>query len=379
MKIGVVIHGPEVIDSGQAKAIIDILSAEGEVCARLGGTMGRTAVIDAGLENLIDTSQRLKPSESIGALSATSDVVFLLNHGKTTETGRAFGNIVISNLQDMDNKPLVHIERPGCPDGEIISWNTSASTHAIKMSSVLDMKMSERSMFTIKPMQIETDGQRTIRKISGVHMGENILVNGVVIGKAETENIGIVVENGFVTSIEGGTVKEHGIEKLHNYENKVPIDIKSAWVKSGSLRRSDFTPRIGRNIESSIDSGSSTCGKVVMIDHAAEYCFELADGAQFAVTVGDDTTSIAGDILYRLGIPIIGITDGDFDGLSQNTHIYPGSIILRLRSGHDDIVGRHIIEELFGGKNTASFDTFKILKRKIIKIAGDSIISFVHY
>ncbi|MCL7411000.1 MAG: DUF2117 domain-containing protein [Methanosarcinaceae archaeon] len=377
MKIGVVIHGPEVIDSGQAKAIIDILSAEGEVCARLGGTMGRTAVIDAGLENIIDTNQRLKPSESIGTLSATSDVVFLLNHGKTTETGRAFGNIVISNLQDMDDKPLIHIERPGCPDGEIISWNTSASRHAIKMSSVLDMKMFERSMSIIKPMQIKTDGHRTIRKISGVHVGENILVNGVVIGSAETENIGIVVENGFVMSIEGGTVKEHGIEKLHDYENKVPIDIKSAWVKSGSLRRSDYTPRIGKNIESDMGSGSG--GKVVMIDHAAEHCFELADGAQLAITIGDDTTSIAGDILYRLGIPIIGITDGDFDGLSQNTHIYPSSIILRLRSGHDDIVGRRIIEELFGGKNTVSFDRFETLKRKIIKIADDSIISFVHY
>jgi len=113
MKIGVVIHGPEMIDSGQAKAILDILSAEGEVSAKLGGTMGRTAVIDAGLENVIDTSQRLKPSESIGALSATSDVVILLNHGKTTETGREFGRILISNLQDRDNKQIVQIERPG--------------------------------------------------------------------------------------------------------------------------------------------------------------------------------------------------------------------------------------------------------------------------
>lgn len=375
MKIGVVIHGPEVIDSGQAKAILDILSAEGEVSAKLGGTMGRTAVIDAGLENVIDTSQRLKPSESIGALSATSDVVFLLNHGKTTETGRAFGSIVISNLQDMDNKPIVQIERPGCRDGEIISWNTSTCTHAMKMSSVLGMKISEQPILTATPVQIETDGQRTIRKISGVHAGENILVNGVVIGKAKSENIGIVVVNGFVTSIAGGTVKEHGIEKLHDYENNVPIDIKTAWVKSGSLRRSESSPRIGRSVESNIGIG----GKVVMIDHAAEHCFELAVDAQFAVTVGDDTTAIAGDILYRFGVPIIGITDGDFDGLSHNTKIYPGSTILRLRSGHDDIVGRRISEELFGGKNAVTFDTYEALERKVMDIAGDSIISFVHY
>ena len=116
-----------------------------------------------------------------------------------------------------------------------------------------------------------------------------------------------------------------------------------------------------------------------MIDHAAEHCFELAVDAQFAVTVGDDTTAIAGDILYRFGVPIIGITDGDFDGLSHNTKIYPGSTILRLRSGHDDIVGRRISEELFGGKNAVTFDTYEALKRKVMDIAGDSIISFVHY
>ena len=375
MKIGVVIHGPEVIDSGQTKAILDILSAKGEVTARLGGTMGRTAVIDAGLENIIDTTQRLKPSESICKLSETSDVVFLLNHGKTIETGRAFGSMVISNLPDMDNKPLVHIERPGCEDGEIISWNTSACTYAMKMSSVLGMKISKQSMFTIKPIQIETDGQRIIRKISGVHVGENILVNGVVIGKAESKDIGIVVENGFVTSIEGGTVKVHGIEKLHDYENNIPIDIRTVWVKSGSLRRSDYTPRIGRGSGSDVGIG----GKVVMIDHAAEHCFELADGAQLAVTVGDDTTSIAGDILYRLGIPIIGITDGDFDGLSHNTHIYPGSTILHLKSGYDDVVGRRISEELFGEKNAVIVDTYEALERRVMDIAGDSIISFVHY
>ena len=375
MRIGVVIHGPEIIDSGQAKLILDILSAEGEISASLGGTMGRTAVIDAGLENIIDTSKRLKPSESIGALSATSDVVFLLNHGKTTETGRAFGSIVISNLQDMDNKPIVQIERPGCHDGEIISWNASACTHAMKMSSVLGMKISEQSMLNIKPMQIETDGQRIIRKISGVNAGENILVNGVVIGRAESGNIGIVVENGFVRSIEGGTVKWHGIEKLHNYDNNVPIDIKTAWVKSGSLRRSDYTPRIGRGAGKNTSIG----GKVVMIDHAAEHCFELAEGAQFAVTVGDDTTAIAGDILYRLGVPIIGITDGDFDGMSHNTNIYPGSTILRLRSGHDDMVGKRISERLFGGKNAVTFDTYEAFERKLMDIVGDSIISFVHY
>lgn len=49
---------------------------------------------------------------------------------------------------------------------------------------------------------------------------------------------------------------------------------------------------------------------------AAEDAFEAAPGASLAVTVGDDTTQIAADILARLGIPVIGIVDGDLDRLA---------------------------------------------------------------
>ena len=50
MEIGVVVHGPNIIDSGYAKTIMDLLNSWGNVSARLGGTMGRTAVIDSSLE-----------------------------------------------------------------------------------------------------------------------------------------------------------------------------------------------------------------------------------------------------------------------------------------------------------------------------------------
>ena len=56
MKIGVVVHGPNIIDSNWALKLIDLLSGYGEVSARLGGTMGRTAVIDKSLEDIIDIS-----------------------------------------------------------------------------------------------------------------------------------------------------------------------------------------------------------------------------------------------------------------------------------------------------------------------------------
>ena len=53
MRIGIVVHGPNIIDSGYALKLIDLLKGYGDVKVRLGGTMGRTAVIDASLENLI--------------------------------------------------------------------------------------------------------------------------------------------------------------------------------------------------------------------------------------------------------------------------------------------------------------------------------------
>jgi hypothetical protein len=60
MKISLVIHGPEVIDSGEAKRVLEKLSCIGKVEARLGGIMGKTAVLDARLENVIDISRHLR-------------------------------------------------------------------------------------------------------------------------------------------------------------------------------------------------------------------------------------------------------------------------------------------------------------------------------
>ena len=65
MRIGIVVHGPNIIDSGYALKLVELLKDYGEVKARLGGTMGRTAVIDASLENVIDITKKLVPSDSL--------------------------------------------------------------------------------------------------------------------------------------------------------------------------------------------------------------------------------------------------------------------------------------------------------------------------
>lgn len=365
MNVGVVVHGPEIIDSGQAQIILDLLSSKGEVNAILGGTMGRTAVIDASLEGTIDISNKLKPSEGLDLLFKNCDVAYLINHGKSFENGLIFGGMVTSKLEDIGRVPILQIERPGLKDGGIICWNEGSHSYAQELSKELNLRIMSTPPES-RPVLVEDKGRVKIREVSGVCPGENILVNGIVVGRAESENVRIILEDGFIKAIEGGAIKEHGVEKLHGYEKSVPIDIRSAWVKSGPLRRISCSPRMGRKR----DNGGAAFVKAVLIDHSAEYCFELTEGADIAVTIGDDTTAIAADILYRLGVPVIGITDGDLDGLHKNC-VYPGSIVLRLMPGHDDLVGRLIREKLFSGKAYAFFDTKESIINQILRISGD--------
>ena len=218
--------------------------------------------------------------------------------------------------------------------------------------------------------------------------GENIFVNGIVIGKALSSEIRIISENGFITVIEGGEIEEHGLEKLHNYEKRNPVDLAGAWIKSGDIRRnnSSFPDTRKQNASarkpvpaSRAGTGKTVPGKVVLIDHAAENTYELAAGAELAITVGDDTTGIAGDILFRLGIPIIGITDGDCDNVTCEPETFPGSIILRLVPGSDDIVGERVKRELLNGQNSAVFENLLTFREDVLKLAEPSIEAIFEY
>ncbi|WMW23149.1 DUF2117 domain-containing protein [Methanolobus mangrovi] len=384
MEIGVVIHGPDIVDSGMAKEMLDILKEYGNTSAIMAGTIGKTAVLDAHLEDIIDIRKSLKPSRCIEEFFLTKDIVILLNHGKTTNNGILFANIVVSRMADRTIKPLVHIERPGLPDGKIIPWNQKSLDFALKMEKVLDLEMTDVPEL-ITPISVEDQGHRIIRTVYGVHIGEKIMINGIIVGFAKSEDIQIITENGFIKEIKGARVKEHGLEKLHGYNLRIPIDLNSCWVKSGPLRGNNFSVRknvseskyISNEGKSSPDSVDKI--KAVIIDHEAERSFELVEGAQVAVTIGDDTTDVAGDILYRLRIPIIGITDGDIDGFSHNKHIYPGSTVLRLQPGSDDIVGKEIRRQIFDGKEFAYFDSTNILKNKIFTLANNLLIFSTDY
>lgn len=390
------VHNLQLIDSPQViRDILSLFSEKNCIDARLCGTLGKIAAIDAGLEDLIDISQTLKPSACIEALFRTNDLVCLLNHGKELKSGRTFGRIVVSNLKNPEEKPLLQIERPGSPDGEIIPWNPEAYAYAEEFSSLLNLKIS-RAPEPLNNIEITNGGQCIIRRISALP-GAYIMVNGIIIGKATSYDVTLISENGFLTLIEGGVIKEEGIETLHRHEEKVPVDLSRAWIKTGNSRKnaqedSEKTDSPKRNTFEEKNQGNAgkiqekagkiqrNTGKIqenivkaVLVDHCAERSLEMIDGAGFAVTIGDDTTEMAGNIFYRFGIPVLGITDGDCDELASTVTYYPGSLILQLKSGGDDDFGKKVRQELFSGSYEALFESIEALKKRIIKLAGNSL------
>ncbi len=370
MRIGIILHGPEIVDEGGVEQIIRVLSKEHDVTAKLGGTMGRTAVLDAGLEELIDISQGMTPSQTIESLKGRIDLAILLNRGKTLETGRHFGCIVASRL-DL-SIPFIHIESPFyC--GKIIYYGKNGERCAEHVRGLLrkhipDLELTIESGTPLCPL-VRIEGDRQIRRIYGALPGENIRLEGVVIGHITHNEPEIICRNGRVVELKGIKIKRHGLEKLEGRK----IDLFTAKVKTGNIRRTKHVTKV-QPARSSADGK-----KVVIIDHCAESTFELVGDADIAITVGDDTTTIAADILTRLGIAIIGITDGDVDSILGDAAVPAGSIIIRVKEGYDDIIGREISEKLMMGKQKLAVHSYEEIVEIVLKFAENKIEEIKRY
>ncbi len=99
------------------------------------------------------------------------------------------------------------------------------------------------------------------------------------------------------------------------------------------------------------------------------HVYELAAGVEGAVTVGDDTTAVAGDILRRFGVPVIGIVDGDGDGLHKGK-LAAGSLVLTV--GADDKAGLKVKKEIFGGKDRSAADFAELRRAVAAFLAGEA-------
>lgn len=360
MKIGIVVHGPNIIDSGYALKLINLLKDYGVVKVRLGGTMGRTAVIDASLENVIDITRKLVPSDSLKIFHDDNvDVIFLLNYGKSDVTGQVFGYKVYNHYADKidDNDiPVIQIERPGEEDGSIIPWNNDL-TIVNELSQKLNLRVVMPQEVYDKHIKSDNPGVNQ-RIVHGVSPGENIMVNSVVIGKTNSDKLTLIAKDNHIVDIIGGELKEHGLEKLGE------VDLDSAIIKTGLLRHAKVTPRV-------ISKDKPDDFKVTFLDHAGEDVYKFRDSS-LVITVGDDTTLISSDILYRFDIPVIGITDGDLDKVVEDGFKVKNSIIFEVESGFDDIIGQDIKRIIFGDKQVScDFSSIEEVKDKIVGIIKD--------
>ena len=368
MKIGIVVHGPNVIDSGYALKLINLISQYGDVSVRLGGTMGRTAVIDNSLEDIIDISRKLVPSDSLKIFhDDNADIIFLLNYGKSSVTGQVFGYKVYTHYKnkiDDNSIPIIQIERPGEADGSIINW--------AEKSNLTEEFAEKLNLNIVTPEEVyethilDDEKSESRRTIHGVSPGENIMVNSIVIGKATSDSLVLVSKDNKIVDIIGGEIKPHGVEKLGD------VDLNSAIVKTGLLRKAKVTPRV-------LDTDKSGDFRAAFLDHAGEDVYRFRD-ASVVITIGDDTTLIASDILYRFNIPIIGITDGDLDKVVESGFKSQNSVIFEVESGNDDIIGGIIHEEIFeNGEMLIGSNDFKSIDDiadKIIEIINNRNIEY---
>lgn len=365
MKIGVIVHGPGIIDTGYAEKIINILNEYGEVSSRLGGTMGRTAVIDAHLEDEINISDKLLPSESIRLLSEYNDVLFLLNYGKNQITGHTFGYKVLNNVGF--NVNLVQVERPGESDGVIIQWSDNDNSYLInKLQEHFNLEVInyDDARETVEKLTGFDDIKGHVeRKIAGVSPGENIMLNGIIIGKVTADTLTIISENNRIISMIGGEIKQHGLDKLGD------VNLKTAIVKTGLLRKSEnIKPR-------SIEHVPNRNLTARLINHAACDIYDYKD-SDVLITIGDDTTLLSSDILYRFNVPVIGITDGDLDKVVLEGFKLDESLIIQVQHGFDDIIGRKIHENIFESQDSIIIRDISSLKEEILKLIDDEGIEY---
>jgi hypothetical protein len=385
--LGLLIHGPEVIDEGEAGEAIAKLKGSGfELEASLGGITGKTAVIDAGLRYIIDISKDRKPSEVLNDfVNRRRDFILLANHAKTKESGFMLGEGILRNFIDHGGaKEKLSFVQLEYSNRIIIPWLMKPADGDIdiyRQITGIFSDFGERAPYKLES-RCKKESNWVCREIKGVHPGEKIVVNGVVVGRASHDTtVTLVAKEGKLVKALGGSLIEHNLAKLPH------IDLKSAMIKTGSLIRRTKPRRV--RIVAITRKGKKRACFFYTIENLFPKIVEVDADIAVAVVIGDDTTSIAGDILKRFGIPIIGITDGDADGLIEGiksgaleeyAEFLPhDSMIIRLKPDRDDIIGEKVKKEIFKGGEEIELggnaeQQVEILKHRILDMADGDII-----
>ncbi|MDD1658280.1 MAG: DUF2117 domain-containing protein [Methanomicrobiales archaeon] len=302
-----VVHGPEAFDAGDVSRLRLLLSPPRILVA---GVMARTAAEESGLPV---TFCGEPPSRVIPRVTGP---VYLVNRGKTADSGRVFGEIVARRLGI--GRGLVQVE---CGPALISVWNGG--------DRPLADAISRRTGYPVQARKTGPGEVEPVRRIRGCRPGEAVFVNGIVIGTATEETVVLREQNGVVEPVRGLAPKPHGLAKL---ARAGPLDLKGAWCKSGMIRHAP--PRAG--------GGSPPVGMVQVVDHCGVDLYRgLHPGICGVLAVGDDTTAVCGHICAHRGVPVLGIVDRDSDGIVREGYA-PGSVVAEAVATTDDELGEEV-------------------------------------
>ena len=172
------------------------------------------------------------------------------------------------------------------------------------------------------------------RVISGVEIGENVWMDGIVVGKATDEVVEVRLVKASSSSLD--------------------------WSRSARPRNCPSRTLAGPSSALARSAGPKGRGSPAGHRRPHHPDRSPAEDALFrgrdikaAVSVGDDTTRIATSLLARLGVPVIGIVDGDEDGICMDSNAAEGSIH-RAATGNDDQLGAWSARGSSGGRTRSS-------------------------
>lgn len=366
IQLGIVIHGPEVIDLGIVNTFVDALKKRNTrfIC-QLGGTMGKIAVIDSELEEIIPISSTLKPSECVDFfLLRNVDGILILNHARTRESGIEFGFQVFSKSKlapFYHDIPIIQLDLMNTPDAFCIFWNAEESELLEWLIREFPMdKLNPRTIKTSKIPKIEEYNGKIIRRVSPVEIGDWILVSGLVIGEIVDDEVVITTIKGLIIEEETRGIKiiPHGLEKLGKFDLG-----KSRITTLKTLRRTDPRTRGSKTF--------SSPKKATMIKKA-ESLLPLIQEVDTVISIGDDTTYLLYDFLSRFPKKhLIGIVDMDSE-FHQNVELTDLYVnlpkrfeIIQVEQGFDDIVGSFIQEKIFKKKRFFKYSNFNKFRKQI--------------
>ncbi len=339
---------PEVLDSGEASRILRALEEEGwEVEAFIQGTMGRTAVLDNYLEDKVKATEE-RPSECLRRLMEEFDYVVVATDSPSPRKAAAFCWLLIEKV----GGPLKPVVLAETSSKSLMSWGRGGAVLAEALARRLGYSLVEPPSFG--ETRWTKDG-RKYRRLLAVDVGDLVMINGVVVGVAKSSDV-ILCEEGGVLRLEGVEVKEEGLRKLG------PVDLWSAKVDTcRSLRRTRIEPRV---VAKGVGRG------VALIDHAGRSLYEYLGRVEGFVSVGDDTTRIVADLAYRFNSPVLGLVDGDLDGLLSLSKAAQGSLLIKVVS--DDEAGEEVKAKVFKGAGLVDrgFDEVKSSVIELLRSSG---------